>query len=166
MGLLDKLLHRKKAEVVPEYKPINISFVKPKRKTFKESNPDDISMDILKTIDYEQFGIALKQNKLLPPSYDRKPEEIDFYTGDNGVARVKLIFKSQKSKAYRVVVIRGYNVSYGVNCPYSYERSKKMSKEWEDFVERSYFVQQNGYPSFLVNDDRIKKLMEEENKGL
>ena len=37
-----------------------------------------------------------------------------------------------------------------------------MSKGWEDFVESFYFLQERGYPSYLVNDARIKKWANEE----
>ena len=162
MKLLEKLLRRKEAKNVQEEKPVNVGFVTPRRQTYRETHPNGLSMAMLKIIDYEKFGTVLKQKNLLPPSYDRKPAEVDFSTANNGCVRVKLTFKSNTSDSYRVVAISGYNVSYGVNMPYTYDHSEQMSKEWEDFVERFYFLQERGYPSYLVNDARIKKWANEE----
>lgn len=104
MKLLEKLLRKKEVEEVQEEKPVNVGFVTSRRQTYRETHPNGLSMAELKIIDYDKFGAILKQKKLLPPSYNRKPADVDFSTANNGCPRVKLTFRSKTSESYRVVI--------------------------------------------------------------
>ena len=56
--------------------------------------PNGLPKNVLEVIDYTKFGAMLKQEQLLPPSYDRRPVNVeieDLY----GKPRVVLTFKSK-----------------------------------------------------------------------
>lgn len=114
-----------------EYKEVDVY------KTVAERYPRGFTFEEMQDLDFVEFGTMLKQRKLLPPSYDRKPTSINIYRGRAcGDTRVKLTFNSKTTDSYRVVGINGYQVSFGVNSYYLYEHSEEMSKVWEDFSDR------------------------------
>ena len=73
--------------------------------------PNGLPKNVLEVIDYSKFGAMLKQEQLLPPSYDKKPIKVEI--GDwCGYPRVFLTFKSKTSESFRIVGICRYSVAY------------------------------------------------------
>ena len=107
---------------------------------------------MLKNIDYSKFGKILKSDQLLPPSYDRKPVGVEVKPSECGDNNVKLIFKSKTSPSYRIISIRGYNVSMTVNNSTLYNYMPIMSREWENFCERVVYCADRGISYSRVND--------------
>lgn len=108
-----------------------------KNKTVKEKYPNGLPVHVLKQIDYKKFGAMLKQNRLLPPSYDKSPIKIDI-DENYEKTRVLLTFKSKTSNSVRTVSVYGYTVAYStkINEPITIlEVNPMMSKLWKDFAE-------------------------------
>ena len=99
MRLFDKLLKRNKQEEQHvEEKQLDENLPpKHKTETVKERYPEGLSLDILKKIDYSKYGAILKQQQLLPPSYDRNPASVKVSLDKDAQPFVKLVFKSKTS---------------------------------------------------------------------
>ena len=164
MRLFDKMLKRfsveekvkqHQAEIDKQYRGEELKQVwlhdLPKL-TFKQKYPYGLPLYILKNIDYSKYGAILKQRQLLPPSYDRKPVGVEVKPSECGDHNVKLIFKSTTSASYRIISIRGYNVSMTVNNSSLYNYMPIMSREWENFCERAVYCADRGISYSRVND--------------
>ena len=121
MSLIDKLFKRNQREKVEEevkqeFEPL--ASVLKKDPSVMERYPDGLPLMVLEYIDYSKFGAMLKQEQLLPPSYDRRPIKVDI-DEDYGKPRVILTFKSKTSDSWRMVSISGYCVTYSekINQP-------------------------------------------------
>ena len=123
-----------------------------KRETVKERYPKGLSLRMLQHIDYSKYGAVLKQQQLLPPSYDRRPISVKVIVGKDGQPNVKLVFKSKTSETYRTISIRGYDVSMGVNMDLVWDFMPIMSREWENFCERVVYCADRGISYSRVND--------------
>ena len=82
-----------------------------KKQSFTQKYPNGLPIEVLKQISFTRFGAMLKQNNLLPPSYDRKPIKIEI-DENYDKPRVILTFKSKNSDNSRTVSIYGYSVAY------------------------------------------------------
>ena len=176
MGLLDKLLKRKQEEKVEENREI-VQSEENKRK-YVELNtgnvtilyPDGLPLMVLEYIDYSKFGSMLKQEQLLPPSYDRRPIKVDI-DEDYGKPRVILTFKSKTTDNCRMVSIFGYSVAYSekINQPLTIlEVNQMMSEVWRNFAEMIMYRWERGYRFELLDHKRKgeigKSLMSEDIK--
>ena len=162
MGLLDKLLKRKQEEKVEENREI-VQSEENKRK-YVELNtgnvtilyPDGLPLMVLEYIDYSKFGSMLKQEQLLPPSYDRRPIKVDI-DEDYGKPRVILTFKSKTTDNCRLVSIFGYRVAYSekINQPLTIlEVNQRMSEVWRNFAEITMYRWERGYRFELLDHKR------------
>ncbi|MBQ8615614.1 MAG: hypothetical protein IJ415_03510, partial [Clostridia bacterium] len=90
MGLLTKLFNRKKDEKIEETKvekvvdasntpikdmPLTEMPIRHEQTVFQKYL-NGLPLMVLEDIDYSKFGAMLKQERLLPPSYDRKPIKV------------------------------------------------------------------------------------------
>jgi len=153
MGLLGKLFTKKhKEEVQKEEKPQMVEITYKQEPTIFQKYPDGLPLDIIQLISYKKFGAMLKENNLLPPSYDKNPIKVEI-DQRHGKPRVILTFKSKTSESLRQVSIFGYSVASGkvnkdtltileVNC--------LMQEQWILFVENLMFDWEHG--------DRFKHL--------
>ena len=120
MSLLDKLFKRNQQEKLEETKQefVSLASVLKKETSVMDRYPDGLPLMVLEYIDYSKFGAMLKQEQLLPPSYDRRPIKVDI-DEDYGRPRVILTFKSKTSDSWRMVSISGYCVTYSekINQP-------------------------------------------------
>lgn len=115
------------------YKPTKIK-KEEKNKTIKEKYPNGLPLEVLEQIDYKKFGTLLKQNKLLPPSYDRNPADVSIVlVGD--IPRLKLTFKSKTSESYRIIAVYRYDVSCAKNNMTAYYTNLLMQEQWRKFAE-------------------------------
>ena len=109
--------------------------------------PNGLPKNVLEVIDYSKFGAMLKQEQLLPPSYDKKPIKVEI---DNRyeLPHVVLTFKSKTSESYRLVGIFKYSVSYStrMNTPIKVmEVNPLMIPLWRRFAESVMWAWENGY---------------------
>ncbi len=121
-----------------------------KQLTFFEKYPDGLSLEVLKLIDFKHFGAKLKQEQLLPPSYDRKPIEIDLFLDAENIPNVELVFKSKTSSCYMVVNIHKYNVACSKNRSYALAVNSQISEVWCKFAENVMWAWDRGYNFALV----------------
>ena len=171
MSLIDKLFkinQREKVEeeVKQEFEPL--ASVLKKDPSVMERYPDGLPLMVLEYIDYSKFGAMLKQEQLLPPSYDRRPIKVDI-DEDYGKPRVILTFKSKTSDSWRMVSISGYCVTYSekINQPITIlEENQFISEVWRNFAERTMYLWERGYRFELLDHKRKgeigKTLMQDE----
>ena len=67
----------------------------------KEQFISDISMFEFENVDWSDFGRVLKQNRILPNSYLKKPAEVEVKTSKKGQPMVILTFNSSTSNSVR-----------------------------------------------------------------
>lgn len=171
MSLIDKLFKRNQREKVEEevkqeFEPL--ASVLKKDPSVMERYPDGLPLMVLEYIDYSKFGAMLKQEQLLPPSYDRRPIKVDI-DEDYGKPRVILTFKSKTSDSWRMVSISGYCVTYSekINQPITIlEENQFISEVWRNFAERTMYLWERGYRFELLDHKRKgeigKTLMQDE----
>ena len=160
MRLFDKILKRNEKEqeqIQEKERPANQWLPKNiKRKTVKERYPDGLPLYVLKEIDYSLFGARLKQQQLLPPSYDRTPIGVEIRPSENGDHKVKLIFKSKTSASYRIVSLYRFGVTMAKNNSSIHEYMPIMSREWENFCKNTMWLHEKGWPISYVNHIKLK----------
>jgi len=64
-----------------------------------------LSLLELNEIDWSEFGTRLKREKLLPPSYDRKPKLIKIGLSDKNIPQVELTFMSTTTPSTRKLIL-------------------------------------------------------------
>ena len=111
--------------------------------------PDGVPLEVLKLIDFKYFGAMLKQEQLLPPSYDRKPAEVKIDTNFE-FPMVSLIFKSKTSNSYWTLGVSRYYVSRGKNGETVHKIDPLMIAVWRRFAEHVMWAWERGYNYALV----------------
>ena len=109
--------------------------VVPKAKQTKE-NDRELSLLELGEINWIEFGARLKQEQLLPPSYDRKPTKVNISLSKQNKPKVELVFNSKTSDSYRTIMICNDNEIYeytngAINQPTRLE----LKTTWNKFKE-------------------------------
>ena len=134
MRIIDRLLNKNK---LGNTDMARMSVYKQRELSVFEKYPDGIPLDVLETVDFSQYGAMLKADKLLPPSYDRKPCKVqigDFF----GTPRVILTFQSRTTGHKRYIGIFRYSVSYSryIQDPIQVlEPNQDMAGVWLQFAE-------------------------------
>ena len=174
MGLLDRLFKRKQEEKIEEKNEVIVPKIEERK--YVELNtgnitnlyPDGLPLMVLEYIDYSKFGVMLKQERLLPPSYEAKPIKVEI-DNNYGKPRVVLTFKSKTSESERLVGITGYMVSYErkINQPIRVmEVNPLMIAVWRRFAEYVMWKWERGYRFELFDQQRKgeigKSLMQED----
>jgi len=167
MGLLDKLFKRNQKENSEDAKQEfeSLSSVLKKEPSFMEKYPDGLPLMVLEYLDYGKFGAMLKQEKLLPPSYDRRPTDVSItFIGD--VPRLKLTFKSKTSDSTILLSICKYNLSCAKKEDKAYYKNLEMEKQWLEFAKRTMYLWERGYRFELMDHKRkgeiVKTIMQED----
>ena len=157
MRLFDKLLKRNKQEEQHiEEQQVNENLPpKYKRETVKERYPDGLPLEVLQNIDYSKYGAVLKQQQLLPPSYDRNPASVEIRIVGS-IPKVWLKFKSKTSNSFRTVTIYRYDVSIAKQGSKIYKDADLMQIEWENFCERIMWLYEKGFKLWHVNQIKLK----------
>lgn len=130
-----------------------------KKAPFKERYPNGLPLDVLKKINYSNFGKILKSEQLLPPSYNRIPVGVEVTASECGAHRIKLLFKSKTSASYRTISIRGYIVSMSTNNASIYYYMPIITREWENFCAKIAYLYERNWSLDFVN--QIKPTDEE-----
>ncbi|MBO5954831.1 MAG: hypothetical protein J6Q13_02540 [Clostridia bacterium] len=118
--------------------------------------PDGVPLEVLKLIEFKYFGAMLKQEYLLPPSYDRNPVKVKI---DQVLdkPRVVLTFQSTTNKRERTVSIYGYSVAYSINRPHSLKSMEihpLMIGVWRRFAGSVMWAWERGYNYALVGPEK------------
>ena len=169
MRIIERLFKKKQAEKTEAKQELEpLAKVLKKDQSVIGRYPDGLPLMVLEYLDYGKFGALLKQDQLLPPSYDRRPIKVDI-DEDYGKPRVILTFKSKTSDSWRQVSISGYSVAYSekINQPITIlEVNSLMSEVWLEFAERTMYLWERGYRFELMDQQRKgeigKSLMQEE----
>ena len=152
MRVIDRLLNKNK------FRQVSISCAAGSNESVLTKYPDGLTMEILKDVDYSEFGAMLKAERLLPPSYDRTPRRVQL--GDFcGIPRVVLVFKSKTTDNERYVGICRYSVSYSkrINEPITVmETDWKMASVWRSFAERVVSSIENEKYRSINTNNRIE----------
>ena len=152
MRCIDRLL--RKNQLTDTFNPVKPRATSSQKQelTVFERYPDGLPLEVLQDIDYSKFGAMLKAERLLPPSYDRKPVKVQL--GDFcGVPRVVLTFKSTTTDNKRYVGIYRYSVAYSekINEPIAVmEVNPSMMNIWRGYVERIITLKERGCRSSLL----------------
>lgn len=128
--------------------------------------PDGLPLYVMQVIDYKKFGAMLKQEQLLPPSYDKRPNEVKIDT-DLGIPILRLTFKSKTSNSYRIIGISRYYVSCARNGDTVHKIDPLMIAVWRRFAEYVMWKWEQGYRFELFDQDRkgeINKTKNQEEK--
>ena len=121
--------------------------------------PDGLPRNVLEVINYKKFGAMLKQEQLLPPSYDRKPVKVEIEDWC-GYPRVFLTFKSKTSESFRVVGICRWSVAYSTRLDKPVkvmETHPLMIPVWRRLAESVMWKWENGYRAEICDWDRLSK---------
>lgn len=95
---------------------------------------EKLSLLELSEIDWSEFGAKLKQEKLLPPSYDRNPTSVKFRLSKTNKPIAEIVFNSKTSDSYRMVMIHDDNdVFEYTNGAQNSPTRKELIDVWLDF---------------------------------
>jgi len=91
----------------------------------------------LSNINWCEFGAKLKQEKLLPSSYDRNPTSVKFSLSKDSKPIVTIVFNSKTSDSYRTIMIHDDNDIYEyTNGAQNLPTRKELVDVWQDFKKQ------------------------------
>ena len=130
----------------------------------------DISLFEFHNVDWEDFGRLLKQNKILPNSYVKKPTEVEIKLGKTGRPMVMLTFNSATSTSERKFMLLQDGVFQYVNGAIDDGKDPDLNKVWNRFKEeirylnllntnREEYFQKQRADRAIKNADRTKEVL-------
>ena len=130
MALIDFFKRLKKNSGI-EFE-VETEVVQPPR---KEEKPKvvPLSMGELDNVKWEELASKLKAERILPPSYDKKPVRIKITLSKSGDPMAELEFRSTTSDSYRVLRITENQVYESVNSPVGFLSNTEMTDVWKKF---------------------------------
>jgi len=95
----------------------------------------DISLCELHNVDWSEFGAKLKQNRILPNSYIKKPSKVEVLLDKKNRPKVMLEFKSSTSKSVREFMLLQDDIFQYVNGAIENENEKryKLIEVWKNY---------------------------------
>ena len=128
MGILDFILNKKKE---------SCEIVEDKKEDVKTTFTSDISMVELENVDYwDELGSVLKQKRLLPASYPKKPDLVEVSLGKNNRPYARLTFNSSSSSSVRQYLLLQDGVFEYVNGAIDDGKNPELNDVWSMFQER------------------------------
>ena len=122
----------------------------------------DISMYEFKNIDWVEFGRLLKQNKILPNSYPKKPNGVDIKLNTDGKPMVLLTFYSATSDSVREFLLMQDEVKQSVNGVIKENENQELESLWNKFrneIRYRSFLNTNRQGSFhAMKAERLMKV--------
>ncbi len=114
-------------------------------------------------VDWAQFGARLKQEQLLPPSYDRNPTKVTIGLSKRNKPKVEIVFNSKTSDSYRTVVIcNDEGVFEYTNGALNQPTRPELIKTWKRFKEHIiYKIEHNNKQDAQEIKKQAKELQEE-----
>ena len=95
----------------------------------------DISLCELEKVDWTKFGVLLKQYKVLPNSYVKKPTSIEVGIGKNGRPMAILTFNSATSESVRKIMLLQDGAYQYVNGAVDDGKNENLLKIWARYRE-------------------------------
>ena len=105
--------------------------VKPEEQ--KEQFISDISMFEFENVDWSDFGRILKQNRILPNSYLKKPAEVEVKTSKKGQPMVILTFNSSTSNSVRKYMLLQNGAFEYINGAIDDGKNPDLLAVWNNF---------------------------------
>ena len=102
---------------------------------FWDEQPNLFTVERLEKVDWKKVGGEFKRAGALPPSYDKKPADVQIYNTPDGSARVKLKMQSKTSPSYRVLSIRYYDISEAINSEIHFTENPELTKVWKNIYK-------------------------------
>ncbi|MBR2909629.1 MAG: hypothetical protein IKC11_04705 [Clostridia bacterium] len=144
MGLFDFLKKNKKQEAKVEKvifeKNDNKQPLEVEEKQNKKPFVADISMYEFENADWTAFGSILKQNRILPNSYIKKPAEIEVTLSKKGQPMVMLTFNSATSSSIRKYMLLQDGVFEYVNGAVDDGKNADLIRVWDRFKEEIRYI--------------------------
>ena len=99
----------------------------------KEQFISDISMFEFENVDWSDFGRVLKQNRILPNSYLKKPAEVEVKTSKKGQPMVILTFNSSTSNSVRKYMLLQNGAFEYINGAIDDGKNPDLLAVWNNF---------------------------------
>ena len=90
-----------------------------------------LTLEQFEGLDWNAFGKQAKQ--FLPPSYNKRPANVDIHLGKDNVPRASISFMSTTTPSVRTLKIRKGDVSIFVNDSTVGVYHEELAKVWRDF---------------------------------
>lgn len=127
----------------------------------------DISLYEFEKVNWAEFGTNLKQNKILPNSYGKKPVSVDIKLSGDGVPMVLLTFNSSTSDSVREYLLLQDGVYQSVNGVIDDGKNQELIDVWNDFKKQIRLKSRYQTDRESVdNKRRAKKMIEDADKIL
>ncbi len=92
---------------------------------------NNLTMEQLEGLDWNEFGKQAKQ--FLPPSYNKRPANVDIHLGKDNVPRASVSFMSTTTPSVRTLKIRKGDISVFVNDSSVGVYNEELAKVWREF---------------------------------
>ena len=99
----------------------------------KENFVSDISLYEFENVNWFEFGRLLKQNKILPNSYIKRPTRVVVKQGKNGKPMVLVTFNSETSDSVREFMLLQDKAYQYVNGSINNNANEELNNVWFDF---------------------------------
>lgn len=152
---------KKQAEQQQTSAKVTIEHKKPKEEAFVSK----ISLYEFEKVNWSEFGSLLKQKRILPNSYNKKPTSVDVKLNQENEPMVLLTFNSATSDSVREFLLMQNDVFQSVNGSVLDNKSEDLATVWNDFRNKiKYRNEINTNQENYVNRAKARKLIEKANK--
>ena len=127
----------------------------------KESFVSDISLYEFENVDWSKFGSVLKQNRILPNSYPKKPGRVEIKLSEKNQPMVLLTFNSATSNSVREYLLLQDGVFQSINGVVEKGQNQDLINIWNKFKEeiryKSYLnTNYQGYFHKMKSSERLR----------
>ena len=133
MGIIDFFKKKKIKDTELNNEKLNVEVEKQAMEN--EKFIPDISLYDFENTDWLEFGRLLKQNKLLPNSYNKKPSEVVVKLSKAGQPMVLLTFKSETSNSVRKFMLLQNQAFQYVNDAIGDGKNQELNNIWNNFKD-------------------------------
>ena len=132
MGFLDRIFKSREQE--NEENDL-VTTIPEKSESEKPKFVADISLYEFENVNWAEFGSVLKQNRILPNSYIKKPAGIDVKLSKKGQPMVLLTFHSATSSSVREFLLLQDEVFQSVNGAIDDGKNQDLIRVWNKFKD-------------------------------
>ena len=164
MGFLDRTFRSREQDGEEDDYYISVKHKELEKEEPEIEEPEfvaDISMFELERANWVKFAGMLKQKRILPNSYIKKPADVKVQLGKNGRPMILLTFNSATSSSVREFMLLQDGVFQSVNGAIDDGKNKELNDLWKHFQETIRYgnyinTRKQGY----VHKMRGEKMME------
>ena len=121
----------------------------------------NLSMGEFEDIKWEEFAAKLKGERILPPSYEKKPAKVKVTLSKTGNPMAIVEFRSTTSDSYRVLMVLENEVYESINSPAAWLKNNSMTEIWklfrDDVKYRNKFNQRLESYGFVQQRKNLEK---------